>query len=69
MTGNREPFVSVVTPVYNGAKFLPECIESVLAQSYTNWEYIVVNNKSTDDTLAIAEDYARRDPRVRVHDN
>ncbi len=69
MTGNREPFVSVVTPVYNGAKFLPECIESVLAQSYTNWEYIVVNNKSTDDTLAIAEDYARRDARVRVHDN
>jgi glycosyltransferase involved in cell wall biosynthesis len=61
--------VSIVTPVYNGGRFLRECIESVLAQRYTNWRYIIVNNRSTDDTLQIAEHYARRDPRVRVYDN
>ena len=39
-----EPLVSVVTPVYNGEKYLCECIESVIAQEYENFEYIVVNN-------------------------
>ena len=61
--------VSVVTPVYNGERYLRECIESVLAQTYEHWEYILVNNCSTDRTLAIAEEYAARDPRIRVHDN
>jgi glycosyltransferase involved in cell wall biosynthesis len=61
--------VSVVTPVYNGEKFLRACIESVIAQSYDNWEYMIVNNRSTDATLAIAREYAQRDPRIRVHDN
>jgi glycosyltransferase involved in cell wall biosynthesis len=65
----QEPFVSVVTPVYNGALFLAECIESVLAQSYSNWEYIIVNNCSTDGTLALAEEYAKRDARIRVVKN
>jgi glycosyltransferase involved in cell wall biosynthesis len=63
------PFVSVVTPVYNGQVYLRECIESVLAQTYTNWEYIIVNNCSTDRTLSIAEEYARREPRIRIHSN
>ena len=61
--------VSVVTPVYNGERYLRECIESVLAQTYEHWEYILVNNCSTDRTLAIAEEYAARDPRIRLHDN
>ncbi len=64
-----EPFVSIVTPVYNGEKFLRECIESVLAQSHRNWEYIVLNNGSTDRTLEIAEEYAQKDPRIQVHSN
>jgi glycosyltransferase involved in cell wall biosynthesis len=59
--------VSVVTPVYNGETFLVKCIESVLAQSYGHWEYIIANNCSTDNTRAIAEQYANRDPRIRVH--
>ena len=63
------PLVSVVTPVYNGGRWLRECIESVLAQSYRNWRYTIVNNRSTDDTLEIAEHYARQDARVRVHNN
>jgi glycosyltransferase involved in cell wall biosynthesis len=69
MHGNGEPSVSVVTPVFNGGKYLAQCIESVLVQTYGNWEYVIVNNCSTDDTLEIAEAYARRDTRIRIHDN
>ena len=65
----KEPFVSVVTPVYNGEKYLAECIESVLAQTYTNWEYIIVNNCSTDSTPDIAQQYARREARIRLYHN
>jgi glycosyltransferase involved in cell wall biosynthesis len=63
------PLVSVVTPVYNGEPYLAECIESVLKQSYTNWEYIIVNNCSTDSSLEIANRYASRDVRIHVHTN
>ena len=52
-----QPLVSVVTPVYNGAEYLVECIESVVNQTYANWEYVIVDNCSTDDTLAIARRY------------
>jgi glycosyltransferase involved in cell wall biosynthesis len=61
-----KPLVSVVTPVYNGAEYLEECIESVLNQTYENWEYVVVDNCSTDGTLELARSYESRDPRVRI---
>src|SRR5260370_22104330 len=64
-----QPLVSVITPVYNGEEFLAECIESVLAQTYQNWDYTIVNNRSTDHTLEIAERYAAKDSRIRIHDN
>lgn len=64
-----QPFLSIVTPVYNGGRYLAECIESVLAQDYVNWEYLIVDNRSTDDTLAIAERYAAQDSRIRVSTN
>lgn len=60
------PLVSVVTPVHNGESYLAECLDSVLAQSYSHWEHVVVENRSTDRSLEIAQAYARRDPRVRV---
>src|SRR3954468_19202059 len=66
---SRQPFVSVITPCYNGAAFIAECIESVLAQTYDNFEYLLVNNCSKDNTLQIMHDYAKRDTRIRVHDN
>ena len=66
---NAQPFVSVVTPVYNGEKHLSECIESVMAQTYNNWEYVIVNNRSTDATANIAENYALKDNRIRVSNN
>lgn len=63
------PLVSIVTPVYNEEEHLAECIESVLAQTYRNWDYTIVNNCSTDKTLEIALRYAAKDPRIRVHTN
>jgi glycosyltransferase involved in cell wall biosynthesis len=69
MEPHRQPLVSVVTPVYNGEPYLADCIESIVAQTYSNWEYCIVNNCSTDRTLEIAERYAKLDPRIRVHSN
>src|SRR6266851_5617509 len=66
---HEAPLVSVLTPVYNGGDFLEECIETVLTQSYKNYEYIIVNNCSTDRTLEIAQSYAQKDARIRVHTN
>jgi len=62
----RQPLVSVVTPVYNGAEYLVECVESVLNQTYENWEYVIVDNCSTDDTPELAHGYEANDQRVRV---
>jgi len=69
MNTSFQPLVSVITPVYNEADHLAECIESVLAQSYQNWDYTIVNNCSTDGSLGIARRYAAQDRRIRVHDN
>ena len=69
MRSELYPLVSVLTPVYNGESYLSECIESVLAQTYQNWEYCIVNNCSTDRTLEIAETYAKKDKRIRIHNN
>ena len=69
MSCDSQPLVTVVTPVYNGEQYLAECIESVLAQNYQNWEYIIVNNCSTDRSLKIAQAYAQQDARIRIHNN
>lgn len=66
---SEEPFVSVLTPVYNGEEYLETCIQSVLKQSYGNWEYVLVNNQSTDNSLQIMKKYAARDSRIRIHNN
>ena len=62
------PFFSIVIPAYNNDEFLPGCLESVLAQSFADWEAVVVVDGSPDRCGAIAKDYASRDPRVKVID-
>lgn len=69
MNRESQPLVSVVTPVYNCEEYLAECIESVLAQTYQNWNYTIVNNCSTDGSSEIAHRYAEKDPRIRVREN
>lgn len=62
----EKPLISVCTPVYNGEKFLEQCIKGVLAQRYDNFEYIIVDNASTDRTPEIIERYRAQDSRIRV---
>ena len=61
-----KPFVSVVTPVHNGEKYIAEAIESVLAQTFPFDEYIIVENCSTDNTLEIIMHYAGLDQRIQI---
>jgi len=62
----KSPLVSIVIPVYNGEEHLASCLESIAAQTFLDWTAIIVNNCSTDRTEAIAQGFARRDPRFRV---
>lgn len=62
-------YISIVLPVYNGSKYLALSIESILSQTFQDWELIIVNDCSTDSSLAIAEKYACRDSRIRVISN
>ena len=59
------PFVSIGMPVYNGERFLAEALESLLAQSHGNFELLISDNHSTDNTRAIIEHYARKDARIK----
>jgi glycosyltransferase involved in cell wall biosynthesis len=62
--GGDGPLVAVVMPVYNGAEFLEEALESVRAQTYPSWRCVVIDNRSTDETAAIVERVASREPRI-----
>jgi glycosyltransferase involved in cell wall biosynthesis len=63
------PVISVALSVYNGARYLPEQLDSVLAQRNVAIELVAVDDGSTDDSVALLHDYARRDPRMQVHVN
>lgn len=64
--GDRAPSVSVAMPVYNCEPFVAAAVDSVLGQTWTDFELIVVDDGSTDRTLAVLEDMAGRDPRIRL---
>lgn len=60
------PLVTIVLPVYNGARFLTEAIESCLAQTFVDWELIIVDDASTDETPLIISQYCKQDIRIRT---
>ena len=60
------PEISVIVPVYNVEKYLPRCLDSILAQTFRDFELILVDDGSTDASGAICEEYAARDSRIRV---
>lgn len=64
MPADSQPRVSIVMPAYNAARFIAEAIESVIAQTLPDWELIVVDDASTDDTAACVQACARRDARI-----
>ena len=65
------PLISVVMSVYNGSKYLPQSIESVLHQTFSDFEFIIINDGATDDSLEIISNYAEQDERIRIisHEN
>ena len=63
---NKAPLFSIIIPVYGVEAFLPQCIESVLSQSVSDWELILVDDGSKDRSGAICDEYAARDSRIRV---
>lgn len=69
-TGNSpsEPAVSVLTPVYNVARYLPECLDSLKSQRLSSIEFVCINDGSTDESLSILRSYAKDDPRFLIID-
>lgn len=65
----KKPLVSVVMPVYNSEKYLAEAIESILKQTYTNFEFIIIDDCSTDKSWKIISDFAKKDKRIRAFRN
>lgn len=63
---DSESLVSVITPSYNSSPFIKETIESVQAQSYANWEMIIVDDKSRDDSVHVIKQYIEKDPRIKL---
>jgi glycosyltransferase involved in cell wall biosynthesis len=60
--------VSILLAVYNGSAYIDEAINSILNQTYPNWELIIVNNGSTDDTQSHLDKFSVKDSRIRVFD-
>ena len=58
--------VSIITPSYNSADFIAETIEAVINQTYSNWELLITDDCSTDDTCKIISDYSEKDNRVKL---
>jgi len=62
-----ESLVSIITPTYNCGKFIAETMDSVINQSYKNWEMIIVDDCSTDNTKEVVEEYIKKDNRIKYH--
>lgn len=66
LKASRSPLVSIYTPVYNAEKYITECVESVLHQSLTDFEWIIYDDGSTDNSYEICDSYAERDSRIKL---
>ena len=65
---NKQPAISVIVPVYNVEKYLRQCLDSIIGQIFEDMEIIVVNDGSTDSSLAIINEYAEKDNRIQIID-
>ena len=66
MQSNSKPAVTVLMSVYNGEKYLSEAIDSILTQTFTDFEFIIIDDASTDTTNTILQEYAKKDARIRL---
>ena len=62
---NKNPLVSIIMAVKDTAPYLHDCIDSIINQSYQNWELIAVNDHSSDDTPQILKEYSEKDSRIK----
>lgn len=62
----KQPLVSVITPCYNSGKFIAKTIESVLSQSYQNWEMILIDDSSIDNTVEVVKEFIKNDKRIKL---
>lgn len=60
------PDISIIIPVFNTSEYLPKCLDSILAQTFTNWELLIVDDGSSDSSYEIMQEYAKEDGRVRI---
>jgi teichuronic acid biosynthesis glycosyltransferase TuaG len=65
----EEPLVSIIMPAFNSARYIKEAINSVSFQTYNNWELIVIDDGSRDDTVKIVEEISKKEPRIRFYKN
>lgn len=63
---NESPYFSIILPVYNGERYLPQTLDSVLRQAYSNFELIIINDGSVDSTLEICQRYSNKDSRIKL---
>ena len=66
---SMDDLISIVLPIYNGEKYMKQSIDSVINQTYANWELLIVDDGSTDNTAAIAREYAEKDNRIKYYKN
>ena len=60
---------TIIMPVYNVEKYIEKAIQSVLDQTYSNFELLIINDGTNDDSMKIASNYAKRDNRVKIYNN
>lgn len=65
----HNPLISILIPFKNTAEFLPECLQSIINQTYTNWELLIVDDGSTDESFNIVEDFIIKDSRIQLFKN
>lgn len=63
---NQCPEISIIVPVYNMEKYLPQCVESIIAQTFTDWELLLVDDGSKDSCGVMCDEWAKRDERIKV---
>lgn len=64
---DKKNFFSIILPIYNAEKYLPECLQCIIDQNFHDWEAIIVDDGSTDSSYTIAEEYCKSDKRIRVY--
>ena len=66
MKNDKSPLISVIVPIYNTAKYLPRCLDSIIFQTYKNLEIILIDDGSSDNSGKIADEYAKKDKRIKI---